>query len=459
MNVNRTIKIGVIMVLFLASVGLAQETVIAVDGVSKATIVVAQDSPVYEKHAAAELADFLGQVTGGEFKVEGLGFRGQGSRLLVGAKAANLADKDFSTKGLGQEGLIIRTVENDLILAGGQPRGTLYAVYTFLEDAVGCRWWAPGESTIPHKTTLEIPALNIRYVPIIEMREPYWFVTSDGDWCVRNKVNGGRTCIDPHQGSKFHEMGSCHSFYIDIPPGKYFKDHPQWFSEIDGKRTSSNAQLCMTNDELIKEYTRIIKDNLRNKSKNAFFNYIADTNTEQASAVWVSQNDWGGHCQCEKCKAINDREGTPAGALLQFVNAIAEDVEKEFPQVAVYTFAYDWSQKPPKTIKPRPNVVIWLCTTGCKYNVPYTHEINKTFQENIDVWSKIHDRIYIWDYVTNFQAYMCPHPNIRTLGPNVNYFVDHNVRGVFSQGAANAPGAEMAPLRAWVLAKLFWNPS
>ena len=35
---------------------------------------------------------------------------------------------------------MIRTVGDNLILTGGRPRGTLYAVYEFLERPVGCHW-------------------------------------------------------------------------------------------------------------------------------------------------------------------------------------------------------------------------------------------------------------------------------------------------------------------------------
>jgi len=52
-----------------------------------------------------------------------------------------------------------------------------------------------------------------------------------------------------------------------------------------------------------------------------------------------------------------------------------------------------------------------------------------------------------------------PHPNLRVLGPNVKFFADHNVKGIFEQGAYTTNGAEMAELRAWVLAKLLWDPT
>ena len=121
--------------------GQVEALTIAEDGVAKAVIVVAPDSPEPERHAAAELAEFLHQITGGKFEILHKNAPGQ-SRILVGLKAANLTAVDFVRDGLGSDGIIIRTLGKDLVLVGGHPRGTLYAVYTFLEDHLGCRWWS-----------------------------------------------------------------------------------------------------------------------------------------------------------------------------------------------------------------------------------------------------------------------------------------------------------------------------
>jgi len=73
-----------------------------------------------------------------------------GPVLIVGpgAAARELAP-DLPYDDLSPDGLVIETVGSNLILAGDRPRGTLYAVYTFLEDVVGCRWWSSTASTIP----------------------------------------------------------------------------------------------------------------------------------------------------------------------------------------------------------------------------------------------------------------------------------------------------------------------
>jgi len=417
---------------------------IAEDGLAKAVIVIAPDAPLPERWAAEELSKFLEQMTGAKFEIASPSATGR-TRLLVGPEAAKSARPDFSTDGLGAEGIIIRTAGNDLILAGGRPRGTLYAVYTFLEDYLGCRWWTSTESTIPKKPTIKIDNLDIRYVPPLEYRESFWFDAFDGDWAVRNKCNGHSERLDERRGGKHIYEGFVHTFYPLIPPEKYFKDHPEWFSEINGKRTYDHAQLCLTNEEMRKELVKNLKERLRNNSA--------------ATIASVSQNDWHGNCQCTNCAAIEKEEDSPAGLMLRFINAVASEVEQEFPQVAISTLAYQYTRKPPKLTKPRQNVIVQLCSIECSFSKPLSDERNKEFRDDIVGWSKICNRLYIWDYTTNFRHHIMPHPNLRVLGPNVKFFADHNVKGIFEQGAYQSYGAEMAELRAWVLAKLLWNPN
>lgn len=417
---------------------------ISKDGQAQAVIVVAPDASEAEQYAAKELAQFLGQITGAEFKVADRENE-QASCLFVGPGAAKWAEAGFSTDGLGAEGIVLRTVGDDLILAGGRPRGTLYAVYTFLEDQLGCRWWSSTDSTIPKKPTVAIEKLDVRYVPPLEYRSPFWTDAFDGDWSARNKANGQAHRLEARHGGKHIYEGFVHTFFPLIPPEKYFADHPEWFSEINGKRKHEHAQLCLTNEAMRQELVKNLKQNLRNNP--------------QATIASVSQNDWYGNCECAACKAIEQEEESPAGLMLRFVNAVAQDIEKEFPHVALSTLAYQYTRKPPKITKPRPNVIVQLCSIECSFSKPLADERNKAFRDDIIGWSKISERLYIWDYTTNFRHYFLPHPNLRVLGPNVKFFADHNVAGIFEQGAYTTNGAEMAELRAWVLAKLLWDPT
>jgi Domain of unknown function (DUF4838) len=429
----------------LAAVPLQASATIATRGRAEARIVIASGASETERFAAGELSLFLHIVTGGVFPIsEDPG--SAGGRLLVGQGAALLGAPGMDLAGLAPEEIVVRsTVGGDIVLAGGGPRGTLYAVYTFLEDVVGCRFWTGTASRMPRKPTLTVGGIDIRFKPPLEYREPYWYVAFDPVWAARNKTNGTRAGGDALRGGRQVYEGFVHTFYSLIPPEKYFADHPDWFSEIEGKRTFKDAQLCLTNKDMRREFIKNLKEKLR-------------ANPE-ATIASVSQNDCFGNCTCPLCRAVDEEEGGPAGSLLRFVNAVAADVENEFPGLAVDTLAYQYTRKPPRLVRPRPNVIVRLCSIECSFAKPLDDPRNKAFFDDLDGWSKIAGRLYIWDYTTNFSHYIQPHPNYGVLAPNIRLFVGKNVRGVFEQGAYQSWGSEMAELRGWVLAKLLWDPN
>jgi len=434
---------GSLMILVFASASFA-DVKIARRSKPAAKIVLAADASETEKWAADELAFFLHLSTGCPIPVSHDFGPGE-NRLLVGEKAARLANPVFDAKALQSEEFLVQTRGRDLILAGGSPRGTLYAVYTFLEDVIGCRWWTREAWNIPRKPSLAIGPVSIRYVPPLEYREPFWFVSFDPFWAARNKANGTRAGGDDRRGGRHVYEGFVHTFYTLIPPERYFAAHPEWFSEIEGKRTFKDAQLCLTNEAMRQELVRNLKIRLRDNPG--------------ATIASVSQNDCLNPCTCSRCLAVDEEEGSPAGALLRFVNAVAADIEAEFPLITIDTLAYQYTRRPPRITRPRSNVIVRLCSIECSFSRPLDDPRNRAFLDDLEGWSKIADRLFIWDYTTDFSHYIQPHPNYGVLGPNIRLFVQNNVRGIFEQGAYQSWGSEMAELRAWMLAKLLWNPA
>lgn len=218
----------------------AAKIALAADGQTACVIALARDHSPPEQHAAQELARFLKQATGAEFAIVAPEQRGQRPAIAVGPGAARQIAPDLDLSGLGQEGIVIQSRLPDLILTGGlgASRGTLYAVYTFLEDAVGCRWWTKTESSIPRRTTLVVPELKERYVPPLEYREPCLIDASDPDWAVRNKCNGNNCHLDEARGGGIaYRGGFVHTLANNLVPSKeFFPKHPEWFSEIGGNR-------------------------------------------------------------------------------------------------------------------------------------------------------------------------------------------------------------------------------
>ena len=420
------------------------DLLLANNGVARHVIVVDPAAAPPELTAARELAATLRQITGAEFLVQ-TNSKAPTRAILVGAgEAARKAFVEVAFDGLGDEELVIQTRGNRLLLAGGRPRGTLYAVSRFLQDQCGVRWWTPWASRIPKQPSLRLGHLDLREKPAFEYRESFWYPAFDADWSWRNGCNGNSSRLTPEKGGRISYKGFVHTFYPLVPPEKHFAEHPEWFSLIKDKRTTDRAQLCLTNPKLRDFTVERVKAWLRE--------------SPDAGIVSVSQNDWHGACECADCKALDDAEGTHAATMLAFVNYVAEKIEPEFPRVAVDTLAYQYTRKPPKTLKPRPNVIVRLCSIECNFREPLEHPSNAAFADDIRGWSKLCQRLYIWDYTTDFAHYVQPHPNWFTLDANLRFFHGNGVRGVFEQGAYQSHGSEMSELRAWVLAQLLWNP-
>jgi hypothetical protein len=437
--------IWTLLLALLYAVGAEAKMQIASRGKARCAILTQPGATPAELHAAEELATTLGQITGATFHVEPAPPHAPNSAIIVGpGPLAKALFPEVRLETFGPEQLAIRTKGPHLLLAGGRPRGTLYAVYRFLQGQCGVRWWAPWASTIPKKANLAIGELNIEEKPAFESRDPFWYPAFDEDWAARNFSNSQSARLTEKTGGKIIYKGFVHTFYPLVPPEKYFQQHPEWYSLIDGKRKVEGGQLCTTNPQLRDFLVERVKEWIRE--------------SPEASIVSVSQNDWYGACQCPNCKAVDEREGSHSGTMLELVNYIAERVGKEYPNIAIDTLAYQYTRKAPRTLKPLPNVIIRLCSIECNFAEPLDQPSNAAFAQDIRFWSKLCTRLYIWDYTTNFSHYLLPHPNWFSLGPNVRFFHQHGTRGLFEQGAYQSHGAEMAELRAWVLAQLLWNP-
>ena len=426
---------------------------LADQGKTSCTIVLPADATPAENYAAQELADFLGQMTGAKFPMAAEGTATEGPKIVLGCGTLARASVPENTLNeLGEDEFIIKTDGNNLILAGGRPRGTLYAVYHLLDNILGIRWWAPGVTYVPEKKTLALDSLDLRLKPVFAYRDAWLTTAWNPDWAARNRLNGRiRDNMGPivppdqkHGGGMPYDPGYVHTFAAYIPSETHFDQHPDWFPMIKGKRVKGYYQLCLTNPEVVDFMVAQVRAMLQKNPQIRIFS--------------ISQNDTAGYCQCPNCAKIDKEEGTPAGTIVRFVNTVAERLEKEYPKVLFDTLAYQYSRKPPKTIRARPNVVIRLCSIECSFSQPLDSKTNQAFADDLKGWAQKADPIYIWDYITNFSNYFRPHPNLHVLGPNLRLFADSHVKGVFAQGSYITPSGEMEELRAWVLARLMWNP-
>lgn len=418
-------------------------------GQSNYRIVLPDEPTPVQQTAALELQKYLAEISGVELPiVSETDAKSSGKRIVLGPSALSqkLLGETLDESKIGYDGIALQVVGKDLVLTGHPQRGTLYAVYEFLERVLGCRFWMPDCETVPKTEKVKVPGgVSYQFTPKLVYRDAFYRSDRDGAFAAKIRNNGSPE-ITPELGNHHEFCHFVHSFYPILPPEKYFDAHPEWYSEVDGKRTCDLAQLCLTNEEMFHEFVKNAKEDLRENPDATFLS--------------VSQNDWHeNYCRCEKCTKLAEEEGSQSGPLIHFVNRVAEEIEKEFPNVYVETLAYTYTRKPPKHVRPRHNVVVRLCTIECSFSQPLSGEQNVKLCEDLDGWSKIAPNLFIWDYVTNFSFYLIPHPNYYVLAPNIRFFVDHNAIGIFEQGDIYTEAGDFMPLRAWVISKLLWDPT
>jgi len=426
-------------------------------GKSDYTIILSKEASASEKHAAAELQKFLREISGAELPIAVEGLARPAHMIVLGdGEAFRSLNAAVDLKDLGDEGFAIQTVGPHLMIVGGRLRGTMYGVYTLLEEQLGCRWYTSTVSYIPKTSTIALKPLSIVQKPDFEYREPFYTDAWDPDWAARNKVNGSHTRLDEQRGGKISYVPFVHTFDGLIPKAQYFEKHPEYFSLIDGVRRGGpwEGQLCLTNPDVQRIALETV---MRWMEQNP-----------NATIFSVSQNDNVAYCRCETCAAVDAEEGSPAGLLLRFVNTIAAEAAKKHPGKLIDTLAYQYTEKPPKITKPLPNVRIRLCPiSNCEHH-PYEQRCcpqNAAFMDNLAGWDAITDSLYIWHYNTIFANYLLPQPDLDEIAADIPLYKRSGVKGIFMQGTYTAMqdnrptggGGFMDDLKQYLIAKLLWN--
>lgn len=439
------------LVLLVWSLAAQAQEKLAVTALQGWKIITSDTALPSEKYAAEEFQALLKQSHGIDLPIVVSASSTPNSIYIGPGKALASSPVAVSTEGLGEEGLRIRITPENIAIAGGPPRGTLYGVYEFGERYLGIRFLTFDHTYFPTPPAAEIPCEEYTYKPVFAFRWPYYQEnTTHPEFAARLRVN---TVTDKDQlGGKSHQSLINHSLMRLLPVDKYGKDHPEYYALVDGERKlemgGGGPEVCVTNPAVIDAV-----------AENTIAALTADPAQQNIS---VSQNDNDAYCHCPNCEAVNQAEGTPMGSHLAFVNAVAERVESKFPDVKIGTLAYWYTRKPPKTIQPRKNVQIQLCSIECCTLHPLNDpncQRNKQFFDEMMKWKAVCNDIWIWHYNTNFGNYDLPFPNLRAIGPNVRFFSENNVKGVFMQADGNGMAGEMSDLRNYVIARCLWNPT
>ena len=437
-----------------APLEIKEDTLVFVqNNISEYTIIRPENSTDANRKAASELRSYVQKISGVQIPIKTDSEPVGEYEILVGYTNRS-AEGQFDTAKLGDEGFVIETVGKKLFIAGSGVRGALYGVYTFLEDYLGCRFYASDYEKIPSRDVLGVqPIERDEQIPVFEYRDIDFVTSRQNNFQPKLKANGVYNYSPAEFGGKVEYVGGfVHTLEQWIPQDTY----PQYYGlNEDGTRQSGwGAQPCLSNPEVLE----FVKEKVRSLLKDR----------PDAKIISISQPDNGTlqlPCMCSECKKIYAEEGAYSGAMIRFVNAVAAEFAADYPNLKFDTLAYHHTRSVCKT-PPADNVVIRFCTIECCFSHPLgtckdvyaMAGSEKTISEDIADWAKVSDKLYVWDYTTNYTESVTFFPNWGVLLKNAQFFANNSVIGVYEEGNFFSDTCDFPELRSYIMAKILWNP-
>lgn len=419
-----------------------------------------------EIKAAEILKRVLDSGTGADFEIEyervmkvpdGLPVFSIGNTVLY-------QDSDLSPGiDLKMDGYSITESNGNIFLVGGSKRGAISAVIALVEEDLGSRFYNVDNGLSVAEIPDEIDIVLREYSPGFILRTMFQSESFDKDFQLFNRVGASREKFEYVPGcwggsSNLPEKYFIHTFQNLLSNEEYFDEHPEYFALIDGERRKQGhgdilggiggGQLCLTNPDVRKIVTR---------------NVLAELEIYHSYGLFdISENDVvkNSFCQCDRCRKMKEKEGSDSGALIDFINEIASEVSKHYPEVRITTLAYVESSKPPKNIRPNKNVIIRLANKSGLYPYPivYARETGE-FYSNFKAWIDAGAQLFIWEYAANYLSWLLPRPNLKVIENDIDLYAENGVYGLFLQSSHYGPGENQGKLRAWVYSKKMWDPS
>ena len=340
-----------------------------------------------------------------------------------------------------------QTYGDSLLLTGAGNRGVAYAVYAFLEEVCGVRYYTPEYEYVPELAVLSIKTpLAVVSAPVFTIRDLDGAGSTDPKWMVKMRLNG----LQSLGSERFHKtpfFGGGYGY-----AGWFVHTIAQLAEMEKGPNGYWDIQPCLM-DETV--YQTVLK-NVR-KWLDA---------SPNARLVSISQNDGDKNsmCQCERCRAFVAEHGDAESALwIHFVSRIAEELKAEYPDVQFDTLSYTFTAKAPTGLSIPENVVVRFaplhaCMRHGIFTCTQDDSVTAKLRENLAAWSELlGENFHIWDYDAFFSEYWSPNVNFSHLRENLRTYFDLGATGMFVQGDGTGSNG-FSELRTYLDAKLIWNP-
>ena len=178
----------------------------------------------------------------------------------------------------------------------------------------------------------------------------------------------------------------------------------------------NSEQFCFSSDALFKYISEYIKDNY-GKDKPMRFAILPNDN----SIV----------CQCSKCKKLGNTEEDASGAVYDMLERLTD----KFPNHIFFTSYYRTTCSLPQRPLPQ-NSGVLISAIHFPLCAAYTPTEDE-FMALLNQWSTYTKRIYVWDYINNFDDYFTPFPIFTIFQHRLKLYVKAGVKGIFLNGSGH----------------------
>ncbi|MBQ2730496.1 MAG: DUF4838 domain-containing protein [Clostridia bacterium] len=420
--------------------------VLAEEGASDYRVILSAEADEELIEIAQEFVDYFTSITGVTLPIERDSSPEGAHEILIG-KTNRTADR-FDYESNKSDTFCYQSIDRSILLTGVGTRGVAYAVYAFLEEVCGVRYWTPDYESVPEQSTLCVEGpFDVTSSPLFSMRDLNSAGSSDPKWMVKMRLNG-RQSLGSERFHKTPFVGGGVGY-----AGWWVHTIASLAEMEEGENGFWDIQPCLMDEGV---YQTVLKNVRKWLQENP-----------DASLVSISQNDGDKNsmCQCEKCRAFVAEHGGAESALwIDFVSRIAEELGDEYPHVRFDTLSYTFTRKAPTGLTVPNNVVVRIAPLrscyrhglmSCTQKDPQAEEL----KESLAAWGELlTDNFHVWEYDAFFNEYWSPNVNYSRLRENLKLYADLGVSGMFIQGDSGANNG-FSELRAYLNAKLLWDPT
>lgn len=437
------------------------EMVIVDNGVSEYYIVTDENPDECIVTATEELQTYIEKISGAKLDIVTESNLPKGSKaFIVGETELEESIVAIDRSEIKTDGFRLYSDGNYFIITGADSRGTLYGVYTFLEEYLGVRWFTPTLEVVPENEDIIVDADIDRTV------EPSFSVRRN-DCAGTNDAHRARTKMNVSFWQPATAYGGALTYVVwdaslpSLVPDSLFAEHPEYFALLeDGTRSTDHV--CLTHPDVLDITIASVREKI-------------EANTIGAKYVHIGQKDNQNYCHCESCEALYAKYGSVCAPTLIFTNNLADALDEDYPDFMFTFFAYLETERPPQdlSLKCNKNVAPVLCGlhSACRSH-PLTECGHEDVQEETLLtaygehepriaedflnWTKVAETTYIYDYTINFLNVAQFFSNFGTMQSTMKYMHDIGITG-YIYNCGDGHYAAFNELRNYLLTKLQWD--